>query len=157
VLLADVVATSGAVAATRARSTKIAALAELLGQLAPEEIAAAVGFLTGEPRQGRVGVGWATAFGLDEAPATVPTLSIANVDSALDQILITTGRGSATSRQEILRNLLGRATTAEADFVRRLLIGELDQRPDVTLWVVDDAYKPDTPQFVLRLGHIGID
>src|SRR2546423_1296680 len=49
VLLAEVVATSGIVASTSARSSKIAALAELLGRLAPGEIDAAVGFLTGEP------------------------------------------------------------------------------------------------------------
>jgi DNA ligase-1 len=127
VLLADVVATSGVVASTPARSTKIAALAELLGRLAPDEVEAAVGFLTGEPRQGRVGVGWATVFGLDVTPATVPTLVIADVDRALDQILVTTGTGSAAERQEILRGVLGRATSAEADFVRRLFVGELRQ------------------------------
>jgi DNA ligase-1 len=127
VLLAEVVATSGTVASTRARSTKIAALAELLGRLAPDEIEAAVGFLTGEPRQGRVGVGWATVFRLDVTPAAVPTLAIAEMDGALDQILVTTGSGSAAGRQAILRELLGRATPAEADFVRRLLVGELRQ------------------------------
>ena len=67
-LLADLVATSTAVASTRARSTKTAALAELLGRLAPDEIEPAVGFLTGEARQGRIGVGWATVFRLEVAP-----------------------------------------------------------------------------------------
>ena len=127
VLLAEVVATSGTVASTRARSTKIAALAELLGRLAPDEIEAAVGFLTGEARQGRVGVGWATVFRLDVTSAAVPTLAVADVDGALDQILVTTGSGSAAGREAILRNLLGQATSAEADFVRRLLVGELRQ------------------------------
>src|SRR5262245_33918995 len=107
VLWADVVATSDAVAATRARSTKIAALAELLSRLAPDEVEPAVGFLTGEPRQGRVGVGWATVFRLDVTPAQVPTLGIADVDRALGAILLTTGRGSTASRQEILRDLFG--------------------------------------------------
>jgi DNA ligase 1 len=127
VLLADVVATSDAVAATRARSTKVAALADLLARLAPEEVEPAVGFLTGEARQGRVGVGWATVFRLDVVPAAVPTLEIVDVDRALDQILATTGPGSTAGRQGILRDLLGRATPAEADFVRRLLVGELRQ------------------------------
>ena len=126
-LLADLVATSGDVASTRARSTKVAALAELLGRLAPEEIEAAVGFLTGEPRQGRVGVGWATLVGLDITPAAVPTLAITDVDRALDQVSVTSGGGSAAVRQGILRELLGRATPEEADFVRRLLVGELRQ------------------------------
>ena len=73
VLLADLVATSAAVASTRARSTKTAALAELLGRLAPDEIEAAVGFLTGEARQGRIGVGWATVFRVEvDARGTCP-------------------------------------------------------------------------------------
>ena len=85
-LLADVVATSGAVSSTRARSAKIAALAELLERLPPDEIEAAVGFLTGEPRQGRVGVGWATVFRLEVTPADAPMLAITDVDRALDEI-----------------------------------------------------------------------
>ncbi len=124
-LLAEVVATSDAVGSTRSRSTKIAALAELLGRLAPGEIEPAVGFLIGQARQGRIGVGWATVFRLDVTPATAPTLVIADVDAALDEILVTTGSGSAAGRDAILRDLLGRATPAEADFLRRLLIGEL--------------------------------
>ena len=103
-LFADLVATSDAVASTRARSTKVAALAELLGRLAPDEIEAAVGFLTGQARQGRIGVGWATVFRLDVTPAAVPTLAIADVDRALDQILVTTGSGSAAGRDTILRD-----------------------------------------------------
>jgi DNA ligase-1 len=125
--MADLVATSDAVASTRARSTKIAALAELLGRLAPDEIEAAVGFLTGQARQGRVGVGWATVFRLDVTPAVEPTLGIVDVDRAIDQILVTTGSGSAAGRDAILRALFGRATAAELDFVRRLLVGELRQ------------------------------
>ena len=57
-LLADLVATSGAVAATPKRSEKVGALAELLRGLSPEEIAPSVGLLVGAPRQGRLGVGW---------------------------------------------------------------------------------------------------
>jgi DNA ligase-1 len=127
VLLADLVATSGAVASTRARSTKIAALAELLGRTPPDEIEAAVGFLTGEARQGRVGVGWNTVVGLDVAHAAVATLAIADVDRALDRLVTTTGTGSVAARRTILRDLLERATSEEADFLRRLLVGELRQ------------------------------
>jgi DNA ligase-1 len=127
VLLAEVVTTSDAVTSTRARSEKVAALADLLGRLAPDEIEAVVGFLIGEPRQGRTGVGWATVARLDVAPAAVSTLTIADVDRALDQIQSTTGSGSAASRQHILGDVFGRATTTETDFLRRLLVGELRQ------------------------------
>jgi DNA ligase-1 len=127
VLLDDLVATSNSVASTRARLAKTAAIADLLGRLDPDEIEAAVGFLTGEPRQGRIGVGWATAVRLDVAPATTPSLTIADVDRLLDRIQETTGSGSAAARHALLRDVFVRATRAEADFLRRLLVGELRQ------------------------------
>jgi DNA ligase-1 len=127
VLLADVVATSNTVAATRSRSTKVAAIADLLGQLAPAEVAIVVAFLSGETRQGRIGVGWATLFRVDVTSAAMPTLTVTDVDSALEQIVATTGSGSAGARHAILQDLLGRATAEETDFVRRLIGGELRQ------------------------------
>ena len=57
--LARLVAASDQVAATSSRSTKRDVLAALLGAMVPAEIEVGVGFLVGEPRQGRVGVGWA--------------------------------------------------------------------------------------------------
>jgi DNA ligase-1 len=127
VLFAEVVATSDSVASTRARSTKIAALADLLRRTPPDEIEAAVGFLIGEPRQGRIGVGWSTVSGLDVPPSSAAQLTIADVDQALHRILTTTGSGSVAGRQTILRELFGRATPAEADFLKRQLVGELRQ------------------------------
>src|SRR5439155_13587728 len=96
-------------------------------RLPPDESEAPVAFLSGEARQGRVGVGWATVFRLEVTPADAPMLAITDVDRALDEILATTGAGSADRRREILSGLLGRATRAEADFVQRLLTGELRQ------------------------------
>jgi DNA ligase-1 len=164
VLLADLVATSDAVASTRARSTKIAALADLLSRLAPDEVEAAVGFLVGEARQGRVGVGWATVFGLDVAPASAPTLTILDVDRALDRILVTTGRGSGAGRHDILSELFGRATTAELDFVRRLLVGELRQGALAGLMADAIARAASVPAPLVRraamlsgdLGHVAV-
>jgi DNA ligase-1 len=127
VLLAELVATSDAVASTRARSTKTAALADLLARLTPDEVEPAVGFLTGAPRQGRVGVGGATVFGLDVEPAAAPSLTVGDVDRAIDRIEATSGSGSIAARQAILRGLLEQATERELGFVRRLLVGELRQ------------------------------
>ncbi|MDQ1430064.1 MAG: ligase 1 [Actinomycetota bacterium] len=162
--MADLVATSAAVASTRARSTKVAALAELLGRLAPEEIDAAVGFLTGEARQGRVGVGGATVFRLDVRPAEMPTLMLADVDRALDRILVTTGSGSAAGRQQILHDVFARATTAEADFLRRLLVGELRQGALGGLMADAVARAASVPPPLVRraamlsgnLGHVAV-
>jgi DNA ligase-1 len=126
-LLADVVTASREVAATSARSRKVATLADLLRRLDREEIVPAVGFLAGVPRQGRVGVGWSTISQLDERPAGEPTLVIADLDRAIDEIQRTTGSGSGAARRQTLAGLLGRATEEEAGFIRRLFTGELRQ------------------------------
>jgi DNA ligase-1 len=127
VLLARVVETSGRVAATRARNEKIAALAGLLRETDADEVEATVGFLTGAARQGRVGIGWATLGSLDVAPATTPTLTIADVDAVISEVQDTTGAGSVERRNAVLQSLFARATTGETDFLRRLLLGELRQ------------------------------
>jgi DNA ligase-1 len=129
VLLNAVVETSRAVAATRSRNIKIEALAVTLRACEPGEIATVVSLLTGEPRQGRIGVGWATLSAARKAavPSARATVTVAELDRALDRIEATTGPGSATARQAVLNKLFARATSAEVDFVVRLLTGELRQ------------------------------
>jgi DNA ligase 1 len=126
-LLADVVAASRQVADTSSRSGKVATLAELLRRLDLGEIVPAVGFLAGVPRQGRVGVGYSTIYGLDHDPADAASLTIADLDRAISAVQATTGSGSAAGRRQILSDLLARATAEEADFIRRLFTGELRQ------------------------------
>ncbi len=126
-LLADVVAASRQVTGTSSRSEKVAILAELLGRLEPDEVAAAVGFLAGAPRQGRVGVGYSTIYGLERAPAGEASLTIGELDRAITEVQGTTGSGSAAGRRQTLGELLGRATEQEADFVKRLFTGGLRQ------------------------------
>ena len=126
-LLADVVAASREVAATSSRSRKIAVLAELLRRLDPEEVPVAVGFLAGAPRQGRVGIGYSTIYGIECAPAAEASLTVGELDRAIAAVRETTGSGSAAARRQLLGELLGRATEHEADFVKRLFTGELRQ------------------------------
>jgi DNA ligase 1 len=126
-LLADVVRASREVAGTSSRSRKVAILAELLRRLDAHEVPIAVGVLSGVPRQGRVGVGYATVYGVEHASAVEPTLAVADLDRAIVGITEATGRGSAGRRKEILEDLLGRATDEEAGFLKRLLTGELRQ------------------------------
>lgn len=126
-LLAEVVATSDLVATTAARLAKITALAELLGRLQPDEVVPVVGFLTGEVHQGRVGVGWATLAGVEAPPADEPSLTVGDLDGAVDAILAARGPKSGAVRAALLSGLLGSATPAEAGFIRRLLGGELRQ------------------------------
>ncbi|MFN2587205.1 MAG: ATP-dependent DNA ligase [Actinomycetota bacterium] len=126
-LLAEVVAASGELAGTRSRSRKVAALADLLRRLDADEVPVAVGFLSGVPRQGRVGVGYSIAYGVDRAPAPVPSLTVLDVDHAITAVQGATGAGSAALRRRILGDLFARATEGESDFVRRLFTGELRQ------------------------------
>jgi DNA ligase-1 len=123
---AEVVATSEKVAGTSSRTAKVELLADLLRRLAPDEVAVSVGFLTGRARQGRIGVGWASLGG-ERAPAASPSLSIGDVDAAITALAALTGPGSVGARGRALDDLFGRATAAEQDFIRRLLIGEMRQ------------------------------
>src|SRR4051812_43806900 len=126
-LLADVVAASRDLSATRSRSHKVAILANILGRLDPDEVPAAVGFLSGVPRQGRVGIGYRTIFTIDVPPAPQPSLGIADIDRTIDAVRATAGAGSGNRRAELLANLLRRATADETDFLRRLFTGNLRQ------------------------------
>ena len=126
-LFAEVVGTSATMGATRSRTAKRDALALLLGRLEPEEIVSVVGFLTGEPRQGRIGVGWRTLASAETAPAEEPCLTVTEVDDLLDALAVLAGPGSAGRRRELLSTTFGRATAPEAHFLARLLGGELRQ------------------------------
>jgi DNA ligase-1 len=126
-LLADVVTASQEVTDTSSRSRKISILSELIRRLDVDEVPLAVGFLAGVPRQGRVGIGYATIYGIEPAPAAQASVSIHDLDRAISAVKATTGSGSSTTRRRILGALLERATPQEADFVRRLFTGELRQ------------------------------
>ena len=126
-LLADVVTASRELAGTSSRSAKVAILADLLGRLEADEIAVAVGFLVGVPRQGRVGVGYSTIYGIERASPREASLSLDELDRAIAEVQGMTGSGSAAKRKQLLGELVGRATDQEADFMRRLFTGELRQ------------------------------
>jgi DNA ligase 1 len=126
--LADVVSVSHAVARTTGRLEKTQHLADLLTRVPPDEIGVVVPFLSGAPRQGRIGIGGAVLSSMrDVPPADVPSLEIRDVDAAFDRLAAMSGAGSAISRSQLLRQLLGRATGDEQDFLVRLLFGELRQ------------------------------
>ena len=124
-LLSDIVDATAIVSATSSRLAKIAALAGVLRELAPDEIAPAIGFLTASPRQGRVGVGWRSITGLEVAHAAEAALSVLDVDAALSRLAAADGAGSVASRRGELEALASRATAAEWDFLARVILGEL--------------------------------
>jgi DNA ligase-1 len=129
--LASVVETSRLVTDTSKRLEKIGLLAELLRQLKGLEIEIVVLFLSGQTRQGRIGVGYA-ALGLftgdaRHSPAACPSLGILEVDAILESITGTSGSGSQRRRMELLGTLFSRATEAEQQFLMGLIAGELRQ------------------------------
>ncbi len=123
-----IVETSRAVAATRKRNEKIARLAQCIAALPPDAIEAGVGFLAGQLRQGKIGIGYANvqaARGIE--PAQTASLTLGEVDEAFARIAGARGAGSAANRKQTLHELLRRATAAEQEFLRRLVVGELRQ------------------------------
>jgi DNA ligase-1 len=126
VLLADVAATSAAVAATSSRAAKAALLAEALRRAAPDEAAVVAGYLVGELRQRRTGIGWASLRDLP-APATAATLTVTEVDATFARLAGLSGAGSAGARRAGLQALAGRATAAEQALLGGLVSGELRQ------------------------------
>lgn len=149
-LLVELVATSTVVAATTKRTEKRDAIAALLRRLAPDEVAVAVGFLTGLPLQGRIGVGWRTLRNAEQPPAVVPSLTITEVDSALTALAGLNGPGSGTARLQLLGDLLGRATADEQTFLFRLFGGELRQGALAGVMADAVARAADVPPPVVR-------
>ena len=126
-LFADVVAASAAVAATRSRTAKAAAIAGLLRRADDDELRPVTAWLAGDTLQGRVGVGWRTLTRLAHDPAPAPALAVGDVDRALTELAGTTGTGSAARRDALLEPLSTCATADEQRFLVRLLTGELRQ------------------------------
>jgi len=126
VLLQELSETSAAVASTPARLGKVAALAGALARLGPEEAEAGVAYLSGELRQRQIGVGWAALRDLPP-PAPEPSLTVAEVDAALERVGAFAGPGSQAARRAALAELFARATEPEQGFLRALLAGELRQ------------------------------
>jgi DNA ligase-1 len=126
VLLADLAAASQAVADTTRRTEKAAAVAAALHAADPDEVAVVVAYLSGELRQRRTGVGWASLRDLP-APVAEPSLGVSEVDSALEAVAALAGAGSQAERVRRVTDLFRRATEPEQRLLRGLLTGELRQ------------------------------
>jgi DNA ligase-1 len=124
--LEELVQASAAVASTPGRLEKISRLAALLARVPPDEVPIAIGFLTGWPRQGKLGVGWATvASGPDRPAASASSLELHDIDRAFDQLLAVRGKNSGSERARLLGELFVRATADEQQFLSALMIGEV--------------------------------
>jgi DNA ligase-1 len=128
-LLADVVAISAEVAATRSRKAKVAAFASLLSRVAtssPDEIETVTSYLAGSLRQRRTGLGWRSMQSLP-APAAEPTLTALEVHEAFERIAALSGSGSQGARAAATAELFGHATAEEQHWLRGVVTGEVRQ------------------------------
>ncbi|HYF73460.1 MAG TPA: ATP-dependent DNA ligase [Nocardioides sp.] len=126
VLLADVVATSGTVAATRSRKAKVAAIAELLARAGSEELETVTAYVGGALRQRRTGLGWRGLTALPP-PAERSTLTVLEVHEAFERIAALAGAGSQAARAAAVAELFGRATAEEQQWLRGVVTGEVRQ------------------------------
>ena len=126
-LLAEVVRASAAVAATPSRLAKIRVIADCLRALHHDEIEIALPWLSGDIRQGKLALGYASLKSVMGNAAPTPVLSIGDVDSAFQALRTVKGKGSAATRESQLKSLFGKATADEQDFLLRLMVGELRQ------------------------------
>jgi len=130
-LLLDVVHVSAAVAATRSRKAKVAAIAELLVRARDDQdpdaaVETVVAFIGGSLRQRRTGLGWRGLSSLP-APADQPSLTVVGVDAAFEALGAMSGPGSQAARAEAVARLFGAATAEEQPWMRGLVTGEVRQ------------------------------
>src|SRR4051794_38934876 len=125
-LLADVVETSGVVAATRSRKAKVVAIAERLAHAEVAELPVVTAYVGGTVLQRRTGVGWRGLSALPQ-PAAEPSLGVLEVHDTLDRLAALSGPGSQEARAAGVRELFGRATADEQRWLRGVLTGNVRQ------------------------------
>ncbi|MGW2721210.1 ATP-dependent DNA ligase [Streptomyces sp. NPDC001492] len=125
-LLARLAHVSQEVAATSARSRKIALLAELFRDAEADDVPIVIPYLAGRLPQGRLGVGW-KVLGRPVSPAAEPTLTVRQVDALLSELGKVSGTGSQAERARLVGELMGAATEDEQRFLLGLLTGEVRQ------------------------------
>lgn len=167
-LLAEVAATSDAVAATRSRLAKRAAIADLLRRTAAgnqtesgdgggspagadtaDDLEIVVSYLAGALRQRRTGLGYAALRDLPP-PAATATLTVRDVDAAFAEMATLEGPGSAQARSTAAADLFAAATEREQTFLRGLVAGELRQGALDSVVVDAVAEAAGTPADAVR-------
>ena len=125
-LLSQLVACSVEVAGTSSRLAKRATIAALLSEADVDELIPLVSWLSGRLTQRRTGLGWA---GLRDAPepASEPSLTVRDVETAFGLLAAASGEGSHSQRRAVVADLWGRATAAEQPYLTRLALEDVRQ------------------------------
>ena len=137
---------------TRSRKTKTAMLVELLAPLNDRDLGLAVAWLTGKLQQGKIGVGFAAAYGAVKKalPSQTACLGTAEVEALFEDVQVMEGAGSQASRDAALVGLFERATELEQGFLVGLLTGELRQGSLAGLMVEGIAATMDVPKAAVQ-------
>ncbi|WP_420076016.1 ATP-dependent DNA ligase [Streptomyces sp. JL3001] len=125
-LLTRLARVSQEVAATSARSRKIALLAELFRNAEADDVPIVIPYLAGRLPQGRLGIGW-KVLSRPVPPAAEPTLTVREVDARLTELGKVAGTGSQAERARLVGELMGSATEDEQRFLFGLITGEVRQ------------------------------
>ncbi|MGN9761635.1 ATP-dependent DNA ligase [Streptomyces sp. SD31] len=125
-LLTRLAQVSQEVAATSARSRKIALLAELFRDAEADDVPIVIPYLAGRLPQGRLGIGW-KVLSRPVTPAAEPTLTVREVDARLTELGKVSGTGSQAERARLVGELMGTATEDEQRFLLGLITGEVRQ------------------------------
>jgi DNA ligase-1 len=125
-LLTRLAHVSQEVAATSARSRKIALLAELFRDAEADDVPIVIPYLAGRLPQGRLGIGW-KVLSQPVDPASEPTLTVREVDARLTALGKVSGAGSQAERARLVGELMAAATADEQRFLFGLITGEVRQ------------------------------
>ena len=148
-LLAEVAGASQAVAGTSGRKAKTELVAGCLRAADAAEVPIVAGWLAGQPRQRRTGLGWASLRDLPP-PAERATLTVLEVDAALDAAAAVAGTGSVQARRDVLLRLFARATGPEQRLLAGLLTGELRQGAQAGVLLEAIAVAASVPAELVR-------
>ncbi len=127
-LLSAITLTHQRLVATNSKLEKVRILTELLQQCEGVELPIAIAVLRGEPRQGRIGVGWATMASVEvERSAELGSPSLVEFDDLVDELAEASGAGSLQDKHKLLSTFLSRCDEASQHLVQQLFTGQLRQ------------------------------
>jgi len=156
--LCTLVDTSRRIGETSRRLEKIRLLADFLCRLAPEEIPIAASYLSGNLRQGRIGIGYSVLreSNPSDSECTMPP-TLAEVDGAFERIASVTGPGSAGIRLRLIQDLFSRTNREESNFLSRLIMGELRQGSLEGIMIEALARAAEVPDILGGLSEHGLE
>ncbi|HTK86197.1 MAG TPA: ATP-dependent DNA ligase [Nitrospiraceae bacterium] len=150
-LFFEIVRTSQQVTQTQGRLEKIGRLSACLRNLSPDEIDIGVHILAGQLRQGTIGIGSSALHtAAPDTAAAEPSLTLKQVDQAIEALASTRGSGSGAERRRLLGALLSQGTPDEQHFLKRLIVGELRQGALEGIMAEAVARAADVPIAVIR-------